>query len=119
MLSPMKFCKIPLREINNGVEYFCALGILCELHRREHPGNEWELIGDTDTYSYLDAMWLLPSQVKMWAGVSEDVGSGLLNGHQYNLVKLSRVDGDFTAIREFLKMALNSEKVVKNNYAST
>lgn len=56
-------------EYEPGKFAYCALGVLCDLHRKEQ-GGEWRgdehLIG----HSYLDAYSTLPVAVEQWAGIS-------------------------------------------------
>lgn len=56
-----------LRDIGGEEEKFCALGVLCELYRREHPLSHWDnyqFVSDTD-----ESDTRPPDEVLEWAGV--------------------------------------------------
>ncbi len=46
---------------------YCCLGVLCELHRRQH-GSEWQDYGDSTRF-YLGESGALPVEVYRWAGL--------------------------------------------------
>lgn len=50
-------------------EAYCCLGVLCELHREEHPETRWEIINGY--YRYLGQTDILPETVRVWAGLNE------------------------------------------------
>ena len=46
---------------------YCCLGVLCELHRKEHHDKVWEHTRYLNRHAYL------PPEVAEWAGLCEDV----------------------------------------------
>ncbi len=54
-----------LAEKGRKFDKFSAFGVLCDLHAIE-KGNGW-----ADDYSYLYSVYLPPTEVKKWAGLSE------------------------------------------------
>ena len=48
-----------------GENVFCCLGVLCELHRKENKG-QW------DGEYYYNEKFVLPKEVRIWAGLEND-----------------------------------------------
>ena len=64
-----------LRSATKG--WYCCLGVLCDLHRKAHPGTfTWKrklLLGSADgkkRWWHLDEVGELPFEVRQWAGLS-------------------------------------------------
>ena len=49
---------------------YCCLGVLCEIHHRNHPQFKWEPNENTDIYLEHEAT--LPGEVMEWAGIKDD-----------------------------------------------
>lgn len=64
----------------NGVlkegDSYCCLGVLCDIHRREHSNLDWKKVPfvkstlDGKEYQYLNESELLPQEVRLWAGLN-------------------------------------------------
>lgn len=50
---------------------FCALGVLCELHRLETHADYWRGPDGRGKFAYLENFDYLPSAVARWAGLPE------------------------------------------------
>ena len=50
---------------------FCCLGVLCDLHAKEH-GTKW--VRQTDGYELYGETQILPLSVQEWAGLDNDIG---------------------------------------------
>ncbi len=60
-----------LRKEVDGVNSFCCLGVLCNLHAMEHP----EIAkNELSPRSYLGDSEYLPAQVQDWAGMKNNCG---------------------------------------------
>jgi len=57
-----------LRSIN---DEFCCLGVLCELHRQNHPDKEWMPSGDNNFFKYMGNFGILPFEVTKWAELDD------------------------------------------------
>lgn len=85
---------------------FCALGVLCELHRlRPHHCNDEEWAGydttiaeiySTEIRSYIGKSWAPPSQVLEW--------SGLTNGEALKISQANDRGATFEAIAEMVEL---------------
>ncbi len=56
--------------LRTGQDKFCCLGVLCDLHRQEHPGYEWIFNPNREAYVYHDKLTITPNLVVNWAGLS-------------------------------------------------
>lgn len=59
-----------IRRLRDG-EYFCCLGVLCNLHAQAHPEIAAE---QTDPNCYMEADLVIPLDVMKWAGMSSASG---------------------------------------------
>jgi hypothetical protein len=65
-----------LCKVVNGDACYCALGVLCDIHRVYHRNNGSEIAFDWDAnhydrkWTYLGADTALPETVREWAGLS-------------------------------------------------
>lgn len=57
-----------LRTYYLGVEQFCCLGVLCDLHARE-TGKHWSSDVEANRFKYDGEEELLPRSVAAWAGL--------------------------------------------------
>lgn len=61
--------------MKNNSGCYCALGVLCELYRKETGHGEWKPGGDEGEEFYISGMpvgeYVLPYAVREWAGIEE------------------------------------------------
>ncbi len=57
-------------KMNDGLESFCVLGVLCDIHRKE-TGREWKKGKHRSSMCYMGAGYGLPKTVQRWAGLNE------------------------------------------------
>ena len=56
--------------LKSGVNNFCCLGVLCDLHRKKHEGNEWEY-RDGSSFYFCERQ-VLPVDVIKWAYLNDE-----------------------------------------------
>jgi len=60
---------------------YCCLGVLCDLHRKANPENDWNHL---EPDSYLGELSILPRTVAEWAGLDSanpKIGSAFATEH--------------------------------------
>jgi len=87
---------------------FCALGVLCELHRTETGGEDWQIwqgcrgpTGPCLVGEYMGEGGFLPQAVREWAGMHD--GRGLSSVERRSVATLNDGGTDFITIAKFIR----------------
>lgn len=80
---------------------FCCLGVLCNLHAKEHPHIA---ATQTNSYSYLGYSSILPDEVRDWAGLNDSTGlfrneNGFIN----SLVRINDTSSSYKPVIEVIE----------------
>jgi hypothetical protein len=83
---------------------FCCLGVLCDLHNKQHPEIKWEGVEGLGGLSdYLGSDTTLPEEVRAWAGMKSGEGSYLVGEGNFENLVLKNDDGEtFSNIAEII-----------------
>jgi hypothetical protein len=89
-------------------DYFCCLGVLCDLHAKETNSAGWELDHfPANSRAYLDVRCTLPYTVQEWAGLtSEDPEIIREDYEDTTLSSLNDKGKDFSYIADVIEKKL-------------
>ena len=92
--------------------YYCCLGVLCDLHSKANPDyrESWRLVDDygtEDCYFYGEALpFLLPNVVQRWAGIGCSNPYITVKGNFWTLARLNDEGCTFEQIAKHIEEQL-------------
>lgn len=91
----------------SGLQYFCCLGVACELYNKENQETplliEPKSVGNQIITKYENTEYKLPKVVTEWLGLSTEEGSYSIGYNKYDLATQNDIGMTFEGIADIIE----------------